>query len=367
MKFKIIKSDFLEALNITQGVVAKKNVMAILSNVLIEASVQAPLIQLSATDMEVAVHIQAQAQIEKSGRITVNAKSLYDIIKESVSEEISFEVKDETGRIVISSGHSEYNILGLSATEYPALPEIKGDFFRIGTEDLASMIDKVGFAMSTDETRYHLNGVLFEKNEDGLVMVATDGHRLSFVSKDLKGLVFNQDRLILPRKGVNELRSLLSQEKSVELCFSDRHVFCKTEKQTLYIRLLDGNFPDYRRVIPEANPIQIGLPREDLIGALKRVSLLSNERSKGVTFYFCNNLLSVTSSNPEIGEAKEEIDISYSGPILNIGFNAKYFLDVLAVIPDETVNIAFKDNTSPCVVLCESDPGFRSVVMPMRL
>lgn len=367
MKFKIIKSDFLEALNVTQGVVAKKNVMAILSNVLIEANVQSPLIQLSATDMEVAVHIQAQAHVEKSGRITVNARSLYEIIKESVSEEINFELKDDTGRIIISSGHSEYNIMGLSATEYPALPEIKGDFFKIGTEDLSAMIDKVAFAMSTDETRYHLNGVLFEKSADGLVMVATDGHRLSFVSRALKGVSFEQERLILPRKGINELRALLASEKALELCFSERHVFCRTEKQTLYIRLLDGNFPDYRRVIPEANPVQIPLPREDLIGALKRVSLLSNERSKGVTFYFCNNLLSVTSSNPEIGEAKEEIDLQYSGPILNIGFNAKYFLEVLAVIPDETVVVAFKDNTSPCVVSCASDPGFKSVVMPMRL
>lgn len=366
MKFKILKTELLSALNTTQGVVEKKNVMPILANILIEATVKSPLLQISATDLEVAVHVQAQAQVEKSGSITVNAKSLYEIIKEAVSEEISFEL-DDTDRIKIICNQSEYNIMGLSAKEFPSLPKIEGEFSRIACEDFSKMFDKVCFAMSTDETRYHLNGVLLENKESALAMVATDGHRLAYIERPIKLTNFQQEKVILPRKGVNELRKLLDQEKSFDFCISERHVFCKTEKQTLYIRLIDGNFPDYRRVIPEGNPVEVNIPRQDLLGALKRVSLLANDRSKGVSLYFCNNLLSVTSSNPEIGEAKEDLDLEYKGPVLNIGFNAKYFIDVLQVITDETVTIAFKDNLSPCLVTCGSEIGFKSVVMPMRM
>lgn len=366
MKFKILKTDFLEALNTTQGVVEKKNVMPILANILIEADGKAPLIRLSATDLEVAVHVQTQAQIEKPGKITVSAKSLFDIIRESASEEISFSTT-ENDRVEISTNNSLYKILGLSAKEYPSLPAIEGEFTRVSSEEIALMLDKVCFAMSTDETRYHLNGILIEKNGKETNIVATDGHRLSFTKRELSLETMKQDKVIVPRKAVNELRKLIASEKSFELCVSERHLFAKTEKQTLYIRLIDGNFPDYRRVIPEENPIKIEVPKDALIGALKRVSLLANDRSKGVSFYFCNNSLSISSSNPEVGEAREDIEIAYKGPILNIGFNAKYFMDALGVIPDENICVAFKDELSPCLVTCASDAGFKSVVMPMRL
>ena len=366
MKFKILKSEFLDVLNTTQGVVEKKNVMPILANILIEADGKSPLIKISATDLEVAVHVQAQAQVEKPGKITVSAKSLFDIIRETSSEEINISTT-ESDRVEIVTNNGLYKILGLSAKEYPSLPAIEGEFVRIASEDLAQMLDKVCFAMSTDDTRYHLNGVLLEKNGSETNLVATDGHRLSFTKRAISMEKMRQDKIIIPRKAVNELRKLLAQEKSIELSVSERHIFVKTEKQTLYIRLIDGNFPDYRRVIPQDNPIKIEIPRDSLVGALKRVSLLANDRSKGVAFYFCNNSLTVSSSNPEIGEAKEDIEIDYKGSVLNIGFNAKYFLDVLGVIPDDKVVVAFKDELSPCLVSCASEPGFKSVVMPMRL
>jgi len=366
MKFKILKSDFLEALNTTQGVVEKKNVMPILANILIEADAKSPFIKISATDLEVAVHVMAQAKVEKPGQITVNAKSLYDIIKESVSEEISL-TGTENERIKISCSQSEYKVLGLPAKEFPSLPKLEGEFTRVASEDFSKMLDKICFAMSNDETRYHLNGILLEKKNKGTIMVATDGHRLAFSEQSLLLDKMKQDKVILPRKGVNELRKLMATEKAIDLCVSERHIFVKTEKQTLYIRLIDGNFPDYRRVIPKDNPVEVQIPRDELVGALKRVSLLANDRSKGVALYFCNNSLSVTSSNPELGEAKEDLDLEYKGPVLNIGFNAKYFIDVLNVIEDDKIQIAFKDELSPCLITCASDPGFKSVVMPMRM
>jgi len=366
MKFNIIKSEFLEALNTTQGIVEKKNVMPILANILIEAEAGNPLIKISATDLEVAVHVMAQASVESAGKITVNAKSLYDIVRESNGEELEFKTT-ENDRVQITCLHSEFKIHGLSAKEFPSLPSIEGKFSRVLSEEFQSIISKVAFAMSTDETRYHLNGVLLEKTDKEITLVATDGHRLAYNKHVFDFSQIKQDKVIIPRKGVNEIQKLIANEKAFDICVSDRHVFVKTEKQTLFIRLIDGNFPDYNRVIPKDNPIEIEVPKEEFVGALKRVSLLANDRSKGISLYFCNGCLSVSSSNPEIGEAKEEIDINYKGVVLNIGFNAKYFLDVLGVVPDENIIIAFKDELSPCLIKCKSDPGFQSVIMPMRM
>lgn len=373
MKFKILKSDFLAALERTQGIVEKKNVMPILANILVEANAKSSIIKLSATDMEVAVHVLAQATVEEAGSVTLMARSLFDIVRESVSEEISV-VTTKNDRVRISSSKSEYKIVGMPASEYPALPKIEalsagrqGAFTRVGSEDFQKMLQNVCFAMSTDETRHYLNGILLEKNGDKITVVATDGHRLAYSEQNLALKNMKQSKVIVPRKGVNELRKLISHEKSFDLSVSERHIFARTERETLYIRLIDGNYPDYRRVVPQDNKTVISVPRVDFLGALKRVSLLSNDRSKCVSLYFCNNSLSVTSSNPELGEAKEDIDLAYKGPVLNIGFNARYFIDVLNVIPDDTVEIAFSDELSPCLITCKSDPGFKSVIMPMRL
>jgi len=201
MKFKILKSDFLDALNITQGIVDKKNVMPILANLLIEADEKLPFIKISATDLEVAVHVQAQATIEKPGKITVNAKNLFDIVRESASEEIN--VKASTNnRIEILSNQSEYKIHGLDAKEFPNLPTIDGEMIRVSSEQITKMFEKVCFAMSTDETRYHLNGVLLEKGDKEAVMVATDGHRLSYTTQPLDLSRIKQEKIIIPRKGV---------------------------------------------------------------------------------------------------------------------------------------------------------------------
>lgn len=366
MKIKVLKSELINALGATQGIVEKKNVMPILANVLIEADSKTGLLKISATDLEVAVHILAQAQIEKGGTITVNAHHFYDIIKESPTEEILISTSDNN-RVHISSHNSEYKIIGLPATDFPTLPAIQEKFTRINSEDLLKMLDKVCFAMSTDETRYHLNGILLERGDKNLVIVATDGHRLSMTEQDIPAEKIKVKKAIIPRKGVQELRHLMSTEKSIELSVAERHIFARTEKQTLYIRLIDGNFPDYQRVVPKDNKVEIELGCEELSGALKRVALLANDRSKGVLFYFNHGNLTLSTSNPEMGEARENLDIDYKGPTLNIGFNAKYVLDVLGVITDKTATFSFKDELSPCLVSCASDPGFRSVIMPMRM
>ncbi|OVE82381.1 DNA polymerase III subunit beta, partial [bacterium K02(2017)] len=316
-------------------------------------------------DLEVAVHVSAPAQIEKSGTITVNAKSLYEIIKESQGQEVDV-TSLSNERIEIISGQSEYKLMGLSPKEFPNLPEVEGEFNKVATESFLKVLDKVSFAMSNDETRYHLNGVLIEKGDVDSVMVATDGHRLAYYKQALDLKNVKPEKVILPKKGVIELSKLCEKEKAIDLCVTERHILAKTEKQTLYIRLIDGNFPDYNRVIPDKNKVEINIPRQEFVGALKRVALMANDRSKGVSLYFCNDSLSISSSNPELGEAKEDIELAYKGPVFTIGFNASYFIDVLNVITDEQVIVSFKDELSPCLISCNSDPGFKSVIMPMR-
>lgn len=365
MELKILKDDFLKALNAAQGVVEKKNVMPILANILLEA--EGSLLKISVTDLEVAVIVVVPAQITTAGKITISAKNLFDIIREAPSEEVVIRTTDSNYTEIIFK-QSQYRILSLPASEFPKLPKVEGDFSDIQTELFLKMLDKVYFAMSQDETRYHLNGVLIDKfSETEVATVATDGHRLALSKQELQLVGMKQKRIIIPRKGVNELRKMVGTHKKFQLAISERHVFIQTENQTLFIRLIDGEFPDYQRVIPDQNEVRIQVPRQDLIGALKRVSLLSSDRSHGVSLYFCNNSLTVSTSNPEIGEAKEEIILDYKGAVLNIGFNARYFLDVLSVIPDDMATVDFKDALSPTLISCSSDPGFRSVIMPMRM
>ncbi len=366
MKFRINKTDFIEALNTTQGVVEKKNVMPILANILIEAESGAPTLKISATDLEVAVHVQAPAQIEESGSITVSAKSLFDIVKESPSDTIDIS-SSASERLEINCSHSQYRILALPANEFPSLPQVEGEFLRLSSESVSSMFDKVCFAMSTDETRYYLNGVLIEKSDNGSVFVATDGHRLSFCEAESQWQGIGPSKIIVPRKGVNEWRRLLAHEKSFEISASEKHLFIRTEKQTLFIRLIDGSFPDYRRVIPSGNDVVIDVNRSDLLGALKRVSLVANDRSRGVLLKFSQNALQVSSSNPELGDAREDLAVLYKGSDLAIGFNARYMIDVLNVVEDDVVTLSFKNELSPTLVTCASNPRFRSVIMPMRM
>lgn len=362
MDFKILKTDFVEALNQVQGVVEKKNIMPILANVLLEA--EAPMLKLSATDLEVAVHVLAQADVKKPGKITVNAKKLHDIVKEAASEEIFLKTADDE-RVEIRSGQTQCKIVGGTAAEYPRLPERDGEFTQVESEPFLDVLEKVGFAMSTDETRYHLNGIYVEKQGNETVFVATDGHRLSLMKTQLLLPNMNEG-VIIPRKGITELRKAISTLKGFEFSVGKSHVFVRSEKETLFIRLIDGDFPNYRRVIPEENKIQVAVPREDLVGALKRVSLLSDEYSKGVKLFFCNEALLVNTANLDVGEAKEEIPLKYNGESFEVSFNARYLLDLLTAIRDETVTLGFNDKSSPCVVTSKDSPGFCAVVMPMR-
>jgi len=363
MQFQVRKDEFLEALNKVQGVVEKKNVMPILANVLLEA--EGPVLRISATDLEVAIQVLVQAKIDKPGKITLSARKLYDIVKEAGSEAILVKLVDQN-RVEITSGKSVSKLMALPANEFPKLPEVEGAFVKQGADVFLKNLYRVAFAMSNDETRYHLNGIYFCNENETLNIVATDGHRLSIekVPSFLENLP--ERGIIVPRKGINEIRKLLAGEKTFEIAVGKKHLFLRSEKQMLSVRLIDGEFPNYKRVIPEKSQIHVRVPREELIGAVRRVSLLSDEYSHGVKLFFSNNSLLVNTSNIELGEAKEEVPLAYKANPVEISFNSRYVLDVLGAIDDELVDFHFNDSASPCLMASESHKSFSAVVMPMR-
>ncbi len=370
MNFTIEKDIFVKGLGRIQGIVEKRNTIPVLSNVLLEGSDGE--LHLTATDLEVGMRSSYPANVRKPGKITVSAKKLYEIIKELAEEEISFTVK-ENSWIEVKCGKAQFNIVGLSADEFPHFPEPdKADFLTISGTLCKEMIEKTFFAVSHDESKYNLNGIFCQVIEDNkeLRMVATDGHRLSMIDKavDMTGCEELLRGVILPRKGVMELKKLAEEgESELKIGFMDNNAVISKDQTVIIMRLVDGDFPDYERVIPKTNEHQAVIAVDPLLHALRRMIILSSEKSRGVKMHFKGNLLDVSSSNPELGDAREELDMEYQGPELTVGFNARYILDILQVQEQEAIRIILKDQLSPGLIKPADADGYLAVVMPMRL
>lgn len=370
MEIKISRSEMLKGLGLIQGIVERKTTMPILANVLIEATAKG--LSITATDLEVGINCILRGDILSKGKVTVHARSIYDIMRELPEEVVHLDVK-EGNWIEIRCGKSRYKIVGLSPDEFPALPTRgEGDLWRVEGALLQEMMDRTSFAMSTDETRFNLNGVYLDpvagKDQSLLRMVATDGHRLSIVERNVGGKCGVTKGAIIPRKGVTELRKAIEPEgASIDLWLDAKHLIAYHESVTVVIRLIDGQFPPYEQVVPKQSKRVVTLNREQLIHALKRVSVLSTDRARGVKFQVSPKHMEIFTSNPDLGEANEEIEATYKGESFEVGFNARYFLDALGVIEDEQAVLQMGDETSPCVLRSEKDRGFTHVIMPMRL
>ena len=370
MELKIKKSELAKRLSLAQSIVERKTTMPILANVLLEADKNC--VNLCATDLEVSLSCPLDAEIIKPGKVTVNARALYDIVKELPEDKIHIQVQDNHW-LKISCGRSEFELVGLSAEDFPALPKKQsGNSYRFPASSLMEMIEKTAFAMSTDEARYNLNGILLEQEGKGvkakLRMVATDGHRLSITDRDVKGEWKLDKPVIIPRKGVTELKKLLeNQEDEFEFWVGEKHIIAYGKNTTLSMRLIDGQFPPYRQVLPKDGSRVVSLERKILAQALKRVNAMASERSRGVCFNISPKHLEISSNNPDFGKAREELTVKYSGASFEIGFNGRYFLDARAVIQDEEAVLQLGDDTAPCMLRSEFDPGFTHVIMPMRL
>jgi DNA polymerase-3 subunit beta len=376
MELKIATSELAKALGRSQGIVEKKSTMPILSHVLLEA--KKDHLVVSATDLDLAVsseHAEG-CEILKDGALAVSARHLYDIVRSLPEQQVTLK-KAHNNYLELRCGPSEFRIVGLPAEDFPALPRFeKVPFGDIDPQLLLDMVERTFFAVSTDETRYNLNGVFFEPAAEVLRLVATDGHRLSLVERPAGGAFGLKRGVILPKKGLQELRKLLAEavdagadKGETKLGFVENSAIVRRPGVTLSMRLIEGLFPDYRQVIPKAGEKSAKVGRERLQETLRRVSLLSTDKAHAVKLELSKGALKVTSQNPDLGDAKEEVPVDYAGEPLKIGFNARYILDVLAVLKSKDVAFELADDLSPGVLRGteDADQGFTAVVMPMRI
>lgn len=372
MEFRISKEIFMKALQRIQGIVEKRNTMPILSNALLEVSND--LLYITATDLEVGMKSSYPANVIREGKITVSAKKLYEIVKEMPDEEIHFSAK-ENDWVEIICGKARFNIVGLSSEEFPYFPKVKEENFLVfKNEILAEMIEQTSYAICYDETKYNLNGIFIKgTEEDGntvLKMVATDGHRLSVSQKAINGNISSElaKGVIFPKKGIFELKKMVEEEAGeIMLGFMDNSAVIKKGNTVVVMRLIDGEFPDYTKVIPYHNDRIVQLNRDKFLHSLKRMAILSSEKFKGVKIDVNPEQMIISSSNPELGEAREEIEVSYEGNDISARFNAKYLIDVLSVMEEREVELKLRDELSPVIMKAAADEDFMAVIMPMRL
>lgn len=372
LTFTANREQFLQGLSRVQNVVERKNTVPILSNVLIDGTGEN--LRMLATDMEVGISGMVEASIKGKGSITLSARKLFEIVKELPPEAtVTLQVKEDN-LSEIKCGTSSFELKGLPAEDYPTLPVYEeGNFIKLDAGSFREMIKKTIYASSTDETRYNLTGILLEmekRDESGLLrLVATDGHRLALVEKEVLGNIRSGESVVIPRKSLNEVRRLLEEgeNEEVEVDFQKQHGVFRKDSIVLTTRLIDMSFPNYNQVIPQEKKVTAEVPKESMVHAIRRVSLLSSERSRAVRFAFSNNSLTIHVNNPDLGTATETIDADYTGDDLEITFNAKYMLDTLTSMETETVELGLNDELSPCLMTQKGDKDYIAVIMPMRI
>ncbi|EEF61631.1 DNA polymerase III subunit beta [Pedosphaera parvula] len=368
MNLTISKEQLINGLQAVQNVVSTRTTLPILSNVLIRA--EGNRLEFTATDLDVTISCGVEAAVKEGGATTVPVKKLFGIVRELNNPEIEIEV-DEKNTCSIRSGSSFYKINGLSADEFPPLPKFKEDKkVTLPQEKVKGMMKKTSFAISTDESRYVLNGIFISLKEHKLTMVATDGRRLALVDEEVDVTEKSQGEFIVPAKAVNELNRLLTDKGEVEIRYSENQAAftLKDEKGfsiLIISKLIEGNYPNYRQVIPGEAKERIALVREEFLHALKRAEIMTSEKSNSVKLTFSKNNLAITANSPEVGEARESLAINYKGKEMAIAFNPKYVIDPLNALSNDEIFLELIDELSPGVV--KINGPFLYVVMPMRL
>ena len=374
LSINVSKEDFLPALNSLQSITGKKGTMAILANVLIQT--QDNFIELIATDLEVGIKKNVAAEIVNPGALTLPAKILYEIVRESGSDNIIIEEKDKNWAR-IKAGTSMYNLAGTSSDEYPNFPEYSEDsLVTIPCDFIKELIDKTIFSAAQErESNYTLTGILFEKEEKEeksyLRMVSSDGHRLSIMEKELdeesSNIVIDKNTLI-PRKGVSEIKKVCDGQKNMALGVDKKQLVIKTKNSLMIVRLMNGEFPDYQsivNVIEKSNVIEID--RSSFLESLKRTNLFTEDTFNAIQLTIDEKKLILTSHNMDFGNAKDEITIKYSGEPMDLGFNCRYFIDTLQVMRSDSIRAYVNSDQSPCFIEGEDDQGFISIIMPMKI
>jgi DNA polymerase-3 subunit beta len=370
MELTINKSELVRGIARTQGIADRKTTMPILAHALLSAEGKNKLV-ISATDLAVSVHGSVTANVKKAGALSVQAKTLFEVVRSLPDDEIQMKLQDNQ-RLLIRCGKVEYKINGMSDKDYPKIPDTdKMEFVEVDGAILRDMIDKTLFSVSHDDTRYHLSGVYLESDGEKLRMVSTDGHRLSRVER-LAGAskLGLKEGVIIPHKGIGEVRRLIDEEGDniLGVAIKDGSAHFRKGDVTLSVKLIDAKFPDYMQVIPRSSTQHAVLKRVPFLDALRRISLLaSGDRSGGVKLDLAKTALKVSSDNPDLGEGQEEVGAEFDGSPLRIGFNARYIIDALGATDSDEVRLELNDDRSPGILRPVEDEGYLCVVMPIRL
>jgi DNA polymerase III subunit beta len=363
MKFSVSKDKLLEGLSIVQNVVSTRTTLPILSNVLLQASEGE--IRLTTTDLDVGVRGAVEAQVERSGATTLPARRLFSIVRELPAAEIYVDV-DSKNLASIRSGPSYFKILGLPEEEFPPLPRFDdAKIFTIAQKDLKDGLKKTSYAISTDETRYVLNGTFFSFKDNKLTLVATDGRRLALVDLELEFPRSQEIDVIVPTKAVTELQRLVKDEGDVKVSIGENQIAFELNRTLLVSKLIEGNYPNYRQVIPSEAKERITLERETLLNAVRRVALLASEKSNSVKLSFAKGNIDIAATTPDVGEARESLAVMYKGREFSIAFNPEFLMAPLRNLSTDEVYLDLIDEMSPGVIKIAGP--FLYVLMPMRL
>jgi DNA polymerase-3 subunit beta len=365
MKLSASREALLKPLQAVIGVVERRQTMPILANVLLVA--KDGQVAVTGTDLEVELVATVDVEVEGAGEITVPGRKLLDICRAlPESAEVSISVSGE--KLNVKSGRSRFSLMTLPAAEFPRVGDIEaGQTLSVSQATLAKLLDKTHFSMAQQDVRYYLNGLLLETGEKWLRAVATDGHRLALCEVELDEQKMPEQQVIVPRKGVLELQRLIGGEGELQIELGSNHIRIQLEHIRYTSKLIDGRFPEYERVIPQDTDNQLTADREAFRGALQRTAILSNEKYRGIRLIIKKSGLLLQAHNPEQEEAEEEVEISYSGDDIEIGFNVNYLLDAFGAIESDEIVLAVVDGNSSCLLRDPGNDECKYVVMPMRL
>ncbi len=374
MIINVTRDNLYSAVNFLQNITNKKTTIAILDNILFETDYNS--IILTATDLESGVKITIPAEIAEPGSITIPSKKLFEIIRETEECNIKLKLSDNNW-VNIKTNSGNYKLAGTDNEEYPKFPKFDEEILvSIPSDTLKETIEKTSFAISSEsETQYNLKGALFEKetreNKNYIRLIASDGHRLSFMEREVDTDIskLDCDRIVLiPKRGILEIKKLCEKSEFVEIGFDSKQAVLKTESILMIIRLLNGDFPKYENIIKTINKENfIEIDRMEFMAALKRVNLFSDDEYISISFSLTKDLLTLSSANMDIGSGEEKIKISYSGEDILIGFNVKLFIEALQVMNSKKIKGYLNSNNTPFLIEGDDDPGYLNIVMPMRI
>jgi DNA polymerase-3 subunit beta len=365
MKLTATREDVLTPLQSVIGVVERRQTMPVLANVLLAA--RDNRLSVTGTDLEVELVATSPVTVQDPGDITVPGRKLLDIFR-SLPEKTNVTLSTEGERVSLRAGRSRFTLSCLPATEFPLVEEINAQqTLTLAQGEFRRLIDKTHFSMAQQDVRYYLNGLLLESDGTTLRAVATDGHRLALCEMELPGKARATHQVIVPRKGVLELQRILGSEGNIQLAVGTNHVRAQIGEIRFTSKLIDGRFPEYARVIPASPPRKVEADREALRQALQRTAILSNEKYRGIRLTASPDLLTLQAHNPEQEEAEDQLEVSFKGEEVEIGFNVNYLLDALSAIEGDKVEIGLTDSNSSCLIHAPGTTHTRYVVMPMRL